>query len=491
MIEPVQVANMALLIDILLFFAISLLATYFYRKWPYDYWKKQGIEQSPESIIPVFGHTLPILCFRESLNDMCMRLYNKSTASMIGMFHLCTPVLIVREPKLVKSILLEKFNCFRNNFNSIDTDRNPFSAAHPFFAKDNLWKKHHNRFVKGMSSKQLKIMFDSTHRVALKFNMLLEDIEGEVDVKKLSSSFANEIVCNTGFGIEFDQTFAVIIKKISENTWSTRIKQLLLFFMPDFARILRLNFDTEEMLQYFGNLAKRIVDNETRSDNFVRMTMKSLEDVNQQSAMSLISGFYIDSSKSAANVINLALLRLSKHPELQIKVRQEIRETLKNGELSYELVNELKYTQQFINETLRLHPLLNVSGKICTETTTLHGSDGQICTLQPGHIVLLPAFGFQMDKRYWQDPETFNPDRFADQKKDQLIRYTYLAFGEGNRQCPGMRFGMIEIKLMLIIILRKYKLLTSSKTEFPLKKDTRNTLSSFLNPLFVNFVRDE
>lgn len=478
-------------LGLFLFFAISLLVIYFYAKWPYNYWRKQGIEEITDKIIPVFGHTLSILYFRESLSDICTRLYKKSTSSMVGMYHLNIPVLIVREPELIKEIQVKQFNNFRNNLVGVDADRDPFSAAHPFFAKDDLWKKHHDRFAKGMSSKKLKIMFEAMQRVSLNFEKTLELTESEVNLKKLCLAFTSEIVCNAGFGIEYDQTYAKMSGKIFEYTWINEFRHLFNFFIPKLAKILQLNFETEEMRGYFSAIAKRIVENE-RGDDFVRMTMETLGEVNNlEVATSLVSAFYIDASATAANIISMTLFRLSKHSDIQEKVRDEIRETLDkhNGELSYELLKELIYMQQVINETMRLHPILDVHGKVCTETATLCGSDGQTCTLQPGNIVMLPVLGLHTDERYWNDPENFDPDRFFDERQDKLIRYAYLPFGEGPRQCLGMRFGLIETKIVLVTILKKYKLVSSKKTNFPLKMDTRSTLRSVVEPLYANLVR--
>ncbi|XP_058790831.1 probable cytochrome P450 9f2 [Phymastichus coffea] len=475
-------------LSVLLLIAIVFIIRYIYVKLPYDYFKKQGVE-TINSFIPFFGHTMSVLCFWESLSDICINLYKKSKSSMIGMFHLTTPVLIICEPELIKTVQIKDFSSFRNNITSLDEERDPFTAVHPFFAVDERWKESRTLFASGMSSKKLKIMFEAMHRVSQKFGTYLENLENEVDLKKLSMHFTNEIVCNAGFGIEYNQTYATMAGKIFEYTWANEFKQLFNFYLPKAAKILQLNFETAEIRQYFGAVAKSIVENE-KGDDFVRMTMETLGEMNLKTATTLISSFYIDASGTVATAISMALFRLSKNWNVQEKLRNEIHETLYKyeGKLTYEALQDMTYLQQVIYETLRLHPILEINSKICTETTTLVGSDGLKCTLQPGNIVVLPILGFHKDEKYWRDPETFNPDRFADDNKESITKFTFTPFGEGPRQCPGMRFGLIEAKIVLITILRQYKVVSSDKVNFPLEMDTRNTLRAAKETLWAHLV---
>ena len=68
----------------------------------------------------------------------------------------------------------------------------------------------------------------------------------------------------------------------------------------------------------------------------------------------------------------------------------------------------------------------------------------------------------------WKDPERFDPERFRGARKDTYHPFQFLPFGAGPRNCIGMRFALLEIKIALVKILMKYKFVQSPETQVPL-----------------------
>lgn len=58
-------------------------------------------------------------------------------------------------------------------------------------------------------------------------------------------------------------------------------------------------------------------------------------------------------------------------------------------------------------------------------------------SLESGTAVVIPVYALQHDSKYFYDPESFVPERFLDDNKNDLYKYTYLPFGEGPRMCLG------------------------------------------------------
>lgn len=89
-------------------------------------------------------------------------------------------------------------------------------------------------------------------------------------------------------------------------------------------------------------------------------------------------------------------------------------------------------------ETIRLHPALMHLQKICTkEFTFTPKSTNKPITIEKGTPVILPAFGLHRDSKYYEDPDTFNPERFLPENKDKIVKFAFLGFGEGPRTCIG------------------------------------------------------
>jgi cytochrome P450 len=77
---------------------------------------------------------------------------------------------------------------------------------------------------------------------------------------------------------------------------------------------------------------------------------------------------------------------------------------------------------------------------------------------------MLWIMAMHYNPKFWDNPGVFNPDRFAD-KKGMKHRYAWMPFSMGPRQCIGNNLAMMEIKIMLIHLLRKFVVQKDPKSE--------------------------
>lgn len=70
-------------------------------------------------------------------------------------------------------------------------------------------------------------------------------------------------------------------------------------------------------------------------------------------------------------------------------------------------------------------------------------------------MVFIPAFAMHRDEKYYDEPLKFNPDRFIDGKNHS--NQPYLPFGDGPRNCIGMRLGKMQTKVGLVMMLQKFR----------------------------------
>lgn len=83
------------------------------------------------------------------------------------------------------------------------------------------------------------------------------------------------------------------------------------------------------------------------------------------------------------------------------------------------------------------------------------------------------------DEKYFPNPEEFNPDNFSPERKAERNPYAFLAFGQGPRNCIGMRFGLLQVKTAIIRLIANYKVKPCSKT---VEKLYPNPMSQSLQP---------
>nr|XP_042123941.1 cytochrome P450 3A19-like [Peromyscus maniculatus bairdii] len=154
---------------------------------------------------------------------------------------------------------------------------------------------------------------------------------------------------------------------------------------------------------------------------------------------------------------------LAIHPNVQKKLQQEIDAVLPNKvPATYEALVEMEYLDMVVNETMRLYPVIGRINRLSKEDAEING-----VFIPKGTVVVIPIFVLHQNPKYWPDPEEFHPERFSKENKDRINPYTYMPFGYGPRQCIGMRFALINLKLAIVKILQNFSLYPCEETEVP------------------------
>lgn len=103
-----------------------------------------------------------------------------------------------------------------------------------------------------------------------------------------------------------------------------------------------------------------------------------------------------------------------------------------------------------------MHPPFGASARKSTQNYKIPGTD---VVIEKGTLVLFSTSGLQYDPKYYNEPRKFNPERYSDAEKagKGFIEMPNLTFGEGPRNCLGMRLGKLQSKVAIILLLQKFK----------------------------------
>lgn len=87
--------------------------------------------------------------------------------------------------------------------------------------------------------------------------------------------------------------------------------------------------------------------------------------------------------------------------------------------------------------------------------------------IQGGSTVLIPVNAIHYDPEYYPNPEKFDPDRFDSEEKKNRDPMKWLAFGDGPRNCIGLRFGMMQARIGLVALVQNFEFSISPETSVP------------------------
>ncbi|KAL2632661.1 hypothetical protein R1flu_004140 [Riccia fluitans] len=173
-----------------------------------------------------------------------------------------------------------------------------------------------------------------------------------------------------------------------------------------------------------------------------------------------IKGLLLDmilaGAETVSDVKQWALTELMRHPEILQKVAVELDDVVGRDRLVEEAdLVQLTYLQAVVKETFRLHPVLPfLVPHESLADTKVAGYD-----IPKGTRVFFNTYGMGRDPKIWEDPLTFNPDRFVNSPinvKGQC--YELTPFGSGRRICVGLNYAMILIDFTLAQLLHMCEL---------------------------------
>jgi cytochrome P450 len=157
--------------------------------------------------------------------------------------------------------------------------------------------------------------------------------------------------------------------------------------------------------------------------------------------------------ETTAAAMTWAFYLLSEHPDVEQRVREELKTVLNGRTPTFADLQKLSYTQQVINEVLRLYPAAYLFAR---EAVTQDVIDGY--PIPPKTLIFITPFITHRDPKCWPDPETFDPDRFAPEQVASRPRHHYYPFGEGPHVCIGNNFALMEMQLILAAALQRFRL---------------------------------
>ncbi|KAI6688946.1 hypothetical protein NL676_025774 [Syzygium grande] len=294
-------------------------------------------------------------------------------------------------------------------------------------------------------SRQLHALVDGHPLEAVIFRKVLGRDVKSIYVEELGTTLSKEemfkvMVSDMMAGsIEVDwRDFFPYLRWIPNKSWEKKIEQLA-FHRKVVARAL------------VKEQTRRIASGE-EANSYIDFLISEAKTLSEEQITILLWEVIIQASDTTLVTTERALYELAKNPKCQDRVIEEIRKVCGSETLAEDHLSQLPYLNAVFHETLRKHsPVPIIPPRYAHEDTQLGGY-----FVAAGSQIAINIHGCNMDKKKYEKPEEWMPERFLDEKYDPADLFKTSAFGGGKRRLPQPEYSPSCYVIMHEMLLPRY-----------------------------------
>ncbi|KAI2473974.1 hypothetical protein C4B38_000067 [Diabrotica virgifera virgifera] len=484
-------------IDVIVLLATIVLLGIAYVRYCYGYWKRKGVVQlRPQFPLGNYGNNLPRGISIGAVTKKFYDEFRRKGLKFGGVYLGLDPYLVIVDPIYAKDILTKDFQYFTDR--ALYFSKKSPITVHILSQEGTEWREARAKFTNIFTSAKMRFFFETLKKCSEDLQSTLKeyvDQDKDVDIFETVACYTTDIIGDVVYGIQA-QSFSkegAIFRQMGRELFNVfskffQFKILMTICYPKIAKMLGIVNIQGHIGEFFMKFLKeamdvRVANKATRSD-FLQLLIEmknSGVDLTDDEMASQAFLFFTAGFETSSMSSSLTLFELGQHQDVQDKIREEINAVLKkhDDKISYDVLKEMKLLDQAFNETARKYPVLSTITRVCTKDYKLEDND---FVIKKGTPVLLPLLGYTQDPEYYPDPLKWDINRFQDKDEKHL---GYFPFGDGPRICMGSRFGLMQVKLALVSVLRNFKVFVSPNTEIPLQFDEQTFVTKTTERIFL------
>lgn len=255
--------------------------------------------------------------------------------------------------------------------------------------------------------------------------------------------------------LDMQSALATLLREAEHRIWApVNLPQNLIYKIPKYRRAQTF------LNNLVGDLAEARRANGAYPDDLLsRLVANYGTSPEEQTALhDQIKSFLLAGHETTANGLVWTFYHLSQHPEIMRRLVREVDSVLGNSAPTFENIKELHYTRQVFDEVLRLYPPVWTMSRTAMMDDVIPLDNGDQIALPKDTVVMMSGYATHRCEKYWENPEAFDPDRFAPEQVQRRPKFAWFPFGGGPRLCLGFRFAQIESVVAIAMVLQRYRL---------------------------------
>ncbi|XP_044758511.1 cytochrome P450 9e2-like [Coccinella septempunctata] len=480
---------------------------------PIYYWKKRNV-----FYVNPLSRIYEVFFGKKSLAEIVKEAYDQfPDRRYYGSYQFLKPSLFIRDVDIIKQITIKDFDHFTDHVDILNSSNDPIFSKNLFSLKGREWREVRSTLSPAFTSSKMKAMFVLISEASKKFVEHFEALDKdlvEVEMKETYSKFTNDVIATCAFGISCDtlenpdNEFFAMGKAVTRSSLLRMMRAMLMMFFPKVFEVLKIKAFSNDITDFFKRIITDTISTREKEgtirpdlihllmearkgklqenpssttedtgfataqeskDTKIKSTLEITDDL--ITAQALI--FFLAGLETSSSLLSFLSYELAKNPDIQRKLTKEVDDNMSTTDsfVSYEKLSKMKYLDQVVSEGLRKWTPGFALNRVCTKDYTIppKHEDEPPLTLTKGCFVMIPVVGIHYDPKYFENPDVFDPDRFSDENKKNIVPGSYIPFGIGPRNCIGSRFALLEIKAVMVQLLDKFEFTFIERTAVPLK----------------------
>lgn len=380
------------------------------------------------------------------------------------------PAYLINHPDFVQYVLRDSNRTFSKETFAYTMTANVFGESSLFITEGAFWRRIRRLVQPAFHRERIdQIGTIVTRRTQSTLDRLQRIIAAgkAFDIEEAMMIITVEIVAEALFGVDVSQRAKTIVEAVTTANVTMR---------PGFPKLRDNKLkDAIGVLDeaMYSIIAERREHGEDTGD-LISMLLFSHdaetdEPLTDSQIRDQILTMLIPAEETSSTALSWTWYLLGQHPDIQEKLRQELKSVLNGRVPTISDLPKLQYTRMVFEEAMRIYPPIWIMSRKAIQDETIGGFH-----IPAGSFVALSPYAMHRHPDYWQNPDVFDPEHFSDAQIANRPQFAFYPFGGGPRGCIGESFARTESILILAMIAQQYHI--ELDPERPVEPDPAYTL---------------
>jgi len=369
---------------------------------------------------------------------------------------------LINQPDLIRTVLRDRPGDFPKS-DRIGEGLRPLLGNSVFLTNGEAWKRQRRiidpAFEGGRLRETFPAMWAASEAMATRF----EAQSGKtIEIEAQTSHAAADVIFRALFSLPIeDQTARAVFHEFQAYQRSQPLLNLAAFVpLPNWMpRLFRRKTTTSaakirRLITALTETRRAAIAAGTAPDDLATKIMttpdpETGERFDTAEMVDQVAIFFLAGHETSASALAWALYLVATHPDWQDRLSKEA-QCLRNDDFA--VMSKLKLSRDVFREALRLYPPVPMMVRETTKPEAFRNRD-----IPSGAQIVISPWHLHRHTRLWDNPDGFDPARWASQNGQKCQREAFVPFSAGARVCPGSGFAMIEGPLLLSRLLRDFR----------------------------------